>query len=246
MDYLILHADSSRMPVDLDRVDAIVSDPPFGIGYVHSGRGRAATGRRSVRRNGRAPIAGDDQPFDPQLWLRSGKPCLFWGAQHFAARLPEGGSWLAWDKSLGVGPADSFLDAEFGWCSLPGIQWNAFRFLWKGLCCEKGGESGGHRFHPMQKPVALMRWSIRLLGLAPGSVILDPYAGAGSTLIAAIAEGHRAIGIEIKREYGETARWRIERPHGPIPRAVREESLPLFGDESGFLPDERSGCDGAS
>lgn len=230
--YLIINGDSERLreSIDLSWVDAIVSDPPFGIKYVHSGRGRAVKGRRSVRRNGRVEIQGDDRPFDPRPWLKLGKPCLFWGAQHFADKLPLGGSWLAWDKSPdGKGPADTFLDIEFGWCSIPGLQRNGFRYLWKGLCCEKKGESNGHRFHPMQKPVALMRWSIGLLGLPKGSLILEPYMGGGPTLIAALAEGHRTIGIDVDGGYCRTARRRIKRPHAPIPRATPEGSMPLFG-----------------
>jgi site-specific DNA-methyltransferase (adenine-specific)/modification methylase len=228
MDYLIINGDCRKVVDDLSRVDAIITDPPFGIRYIHSGRGRAMMDRRSARRNGLSPIAGDDEPFDPTPWLASGKPCLFWGAQHFADKLPKGGSWLAWDKSLGKGPADTFLDVEFGWCSIPGIQRNGFRWLWKGMTCQKAGESNGHRFHSAQKPIALMRWSIQLLELSPGSIILDPYLGSGPAIIAAIAEGHRAVGIEIDPRYCRIAHRRVERPHAPIPRPEANELLPLF------------------
>ena len=56
-----------------------------------------------------------------------------------------------------------------------------------------------------------------LMGLPPDSLILDPYMGVGSTIIAALDEGHRAIGIEIDRGYCEVARRRIDaRPRPPL------------------------------
>ena len=60
------------------------------------------------------------------------------------------------------------------------------------------------------KPVALMRWCINHFNLAPGSLVLDPYLGAGSTGIAAVSMGHRFIGIEIDPDYFAIACRRIE------------------------------------
>jgi site-specific DNA-methyltransferase (adenine-specific) len=225
--WLVIHGDCRKLPLDLAAVDCVVTDPPYGIGYVHSGGGNGIHPRK--RRKSRLSIIGDDQPFDPVHWL--GKPCLLWGAHHYARRLPESGSWLAWDKSCGKGPADSFSDCDFAWCSMLGIKRNIFRFLWKGVACVKIGEGNRgsvYRYHPSQKPIALMRWCIRLMKLPPNSLILDPYCGSGSTIIAALAEGHRAIGVEKDARYCAIARRRIERPHSPAIRPAREEHFPLF------------------
>jgi site-specific DNA-methyltransferase (adenine-specific) len=54
--------------------------------------------------------------------------------------------------------------------------------------------------HPTVKPVALMRWLVRMV-TPPGGVVLDPFAGSGSTLVAAIEEGFDCIGIEREAEY---------------------------------------------
>lgn len=67
--------------------------------------------------------------------------------------------------------------------------------------------------HPTVKPVALMRWLVRL-ATPPGGIILDPFAGSGSTLIAAVHEGAWAIGMEREAEYAEIARRRITHVHG--------------------------------
>jgi site-specific DNA-methyltransferase (adenine-specific) len=72
--------------------------------------------------------------------------------------------------------------------------------------------------HPTLKPINLMRWLVRLVGGQPGSVILDPFAGSGSTGIAAILEGMNFVGIEQDAEYVEIARariaWWAEHPDG--------------------------------
>jgi DNA modification methylase len=63
--------------------------------------------------------------------------------------------------------------------------------------------------HPTVKPVALMRWLIRLV-TPPGGIVLDPFLGSGTTGIAAALEGVRFVGIEQSPEYAEIARRRIE------------------------------------
>ncbi|WP_370640030.1 DNA methyltransferase [Corallococcus sp. AS-1-12] len=68
---------------------------------------------------------------------------------------------------------------------------------------------GGHNFHPTVKSIALMRWLCRLV-TPPGGVVLDLFAGSGSTGIAALADGFEFIGIEREPEYLALARARIE------------------------------------
>lgn len=62
--------------------------------------------------------------------------------------------------------------------------------------------------HPTVKPLALMRWLVRLV-TPPGGVVLDPFAGSGTTLLAARQEHMRAIGIEREAEYAEMAAHRL-------------------------------------
>ena len=59
------------------------------------------------------------------------------------------------------------------------------------------------------KPVALMGWLCRLVAGQPGSLILDPFAGSGTTGIAALREGFRFLGMELDPEYIEIAEARI-------------------------------------
>lgn len=69
------------------------------------------------------------------------------------------------------------------------------------------GEVRNH--HPTVKPAALMAWLCRLVGGQPGSLILDPFAGSGTTGIAALREGFRFLGFELDPEYIEIAEARI-------------------------------------
>lgn len=202
------HGDCREVLPTLQGVDALVSDPPYGIAYQHSGGGRAAPGAKLPPvRNARMPIANDDVAFDPAHLLGFDATLIF-GADHYRARLPDGGTWICWDKSCGIGPADSFADAEFAWTSAK-VKRNVVRYLWKGVACEKAGEENGKRYHPTQKPVGLMQ---RCIDLLPSpQVICDPYMGSGSTGIAAVRMGRRFVGIEIDRRHFDVACERIER-----------------------------------
>ena len=72
---------------------------------------------------------------------------------------------------------------------------------------ENMGDKKEHRVHPTQKPLALMRWCLSLVPDA--ETVLDPFAGSGTTLVAARLEGRKAIGIEINEKYCEAAANRL-------------------------------------
>lgn len=81
----------------------------------------------------------------------------------------------------------------------------ASRFFYVSKC--KGNERAGNP-HPTVKPIALMRWLCRLV-TPPGGLVVDPFAGSGSTGEAALAEGLRFIGIEREDAYVQYARPRL-------------------------------------
>ena len=72
------------------------------------------------------------------------------------------------------------------------------------------GRTGGSKnTHPTVKPIALMRWLVRLV-TPPGGTVLEPFAGSGTTLAAAIIEGFNAIGCELTADYLPIIKGRIE------------------------------------
>jgi site-specific DNA-methyltransferase (adenine-specific) len=188
------------LPTTRGVVDAVVSDPPYGIGFVHSGKGGCLARSTSF---GGVAIAGDDRPFDPTPWLDFPTVVLF-GANHFADKLPASSNWLVWDKRDGVCSNDQ-ADCEMAWTNLSGPA-RLTRHLWNGML--KASERGISRVHPTQKPVAVMEWVLNQT-TNPNDVVLDPYMGSGTTGVAAIKAGRRFVGIEIDPTYFEIAVKRI-------------------------------------
>lgn len=212
MGYLIINGDCRRGLVDLSLVDAVVTDPPYGMGDS-SWASRPSKWRRA---DGFAPEGWDEAPGRLDILRGFTGPMAVWGGNYF--ELPPSRGWLTWHKP---DSPPSMADLELCWTNR---DMNARQFSWS--ISATNAERVGH---PSQKPVALMRWTIRQLGLRPDSLILDPWAGSGSTIIAALAEGHRTIGIEVDPRYCEIARRRIERPHAVISRDQTDKPLPLFG-----------------
>jgi site-specific DNA-methyltransferase (adenine-specific) len=83
------------------------------------------------------------------------------------------------------------------------------------------GEGNGHK---TVKPLALMRWLCRLTKTPTGGVVLDPFAGSGTTLLAALLEGRRAIGVEVNEGYAAVARKRLAEAEGPLFAHARERT----------------------
>jgi site-specific DNA-methyltransferase (adenine-specific) len=177
----------------------IVTDPPYGIGYVKGPSGARPANRWGCERRESIPVMHDDEPFDP-THLLSYPDVLMWGANHYAVRLPTTGRWLAWDKVAGSRVKDSFSDVDFAWHSRPGAS-RIISYLWKGVACVKKGEDHGYRWHPTLKPVGVMLWSMDQARVPPGGLVVDPYAGSGSTGVACLRSGRRCILIEKERRY---------------------------------------------
>ena len=83
----------------------------------------------------------------------------------------------------------------------------------------------GNKLHPTQKPVMALAPLIRSFTL-PGELVLDPFAGSGSSCAAALLTGRRYIGIELDTEYFQHASARLERVHERI--AAKKRSSPVL------------------
>jgi len=195
---VIYCCDCLEMLPQLPRVDAVATDPPYGIGFVHGAENIPnATKFQGVK------VLGDDQDFDPSPWLKW--PCILWGANHFSGRLPGKGRWIVWDKRAGSKCyGKDMSDCEIGWVSGDRRADRVFPYLWDGFL--RGSETGVPRVHPTQKPIAVMEWCLQFVD---GETILDPFMGSGTTLVAAKNLGRKAIGIEIEEKYCEIAAKRL-------------------------------------
>jgi len=183
----------------LPKVDAVVTDPPYGIGESNE--------QNLSRGNLAAPTdyghyEWDSEPATPEqisLIRSCSRYQIIFGGNYFD--LPPSSCWLVWDKRNG---SNDFADCELAWTNLPKavrrIDW-----MWNGML-RKGRES---RHHPTQKPLGVMEWAIKQLPPS-AAIILDPFMGSGTTGVACAKLGRRFIGIEIEPKYFDIACRRIE------------------------------------
>ncbi|GAG83248.1 unnamed protein product [marine sediment metagenome] len=197
----IYHGDCLEILPQLEPVDLVLTDPPYGIGYNRNKK------HKGYQENNL--VFGDDSPFDPTPFLCF-KNLILWGGNCYASRLPDSKTWLAWHKTLTDNSKGQTSDFELAWTNC--ISRNRlFKYLWAG--CYRQGEVGQY-FHPTQKPVNLMIWCIQLSKTK--GAILDPYMGSGATLVAAKELGRKAIGIEIEEKYCKIAVRRLSQEVLPL------------------------------
>lgn len=185
----LYHGDCREILPTLPKVDAVVTDPPYGIGMDGGKVGKAEYERLSD---------WDAKPADVADLVAMGIPTVIWGGNYFG--LPPSSCWLVWDKeTAGV---TTFADCELAWTNLPKAV-RMIRHLWSGPYMRVKEA----RYHPTQKPVRIMEWCLQH---CPGDVVLDPYMGSGTTGVACANLGRGFIGIEAERKYFDIACERIE------------------------------------
>jgi DNA modification methylase len=181
----------SIMPT-LGRFDAVVTDPPYGIGEHGGGfRGRKGQNIRVLPNKGWDKSRPAGEAFAAMAACSDAQ--IIWGGNYFADMLPPSKGWLYWQQLMG----GDFADGELAWTSLD----RALREFTK---CPKNQGA----VHPTQKPVALMEWC---LGFLPDAkTILDPFMGSGTTLVACQRMGRAGTGIELDPDYFEIACRRVD------------------------------------
>ena len=195
----------------------VLTDPPYGIGIVKGGiigsessqpflkKGEVGV-RGVVKARKYVPFHGDNEPFDPTWLLTLGAAQIIFGAQYYASKLIDGTAWICWDK--GISGRTFFSEAEFAWTSFKG-RVRMYRHQWKGMLREGDRKTElKDRVHPTQKPVGLF---VQILGdiAAKYPIVLEPYSGSGSTLIACEKTGRTCYAMEIAPAYVDVAvaRW---------------------------------------
>lgn len=185
----------------LGRFDAVVTDPPYGIGAAASsfiGAKKRTNAKASPRDYG--DKQWDKEPADLSHFPLE-TPSIIWGGNFLD--LPNTKKWLIWDKKNdGMGLAD----CEMAWTNLVGAI-RIIRHEWAGF--RMGKEQGHERHHPTQKPIAVMEWC--LTHVPNATTILDPFMGSGTTLVACQRMGRMGTGIEIDPEYWTVACERVHK-----------------------------------
>lgn len=174
--------------------DCVVTDPPYGMAY-QSGWKESSS------------IANDNDTTCRDFVVENlgGRPALMFG--RWSVPRPAGvRELLIWDKGNWPGMGD---------LSLPwGPSTEEIYVLGNGFIGKRTGQilrdpkrpSGATALHPNEKPIGPMEMLVRA---APPGVILDPFCGSGSTLVAAKNLGRRVIGIELEERHCKTAAARL-------------------------------------
>jgi len=205
----LIQGDCREVLPTLGKVDAVVTDPPYGIGRVMKGG----------KGTGHWTLLSDGNPWDmvaPDLgfMMDCADHYVVWGGNYFP--LPPSRCWFVWDKLNAV--------PTMGQCEL---AWTNRDHPVQRISLPVGRNNFGH---PTEKPLALMQWVIELV---EAETILDPFMGSGTTGVAAVKLGRRFIGIEIEPRYFDIACRRIEeatrQPDMFIERAPepKQEAMPL-------------------
>ena len=171
----------------LPKVDAVITDPPYGIGIASN----------PVRQMHEKLDWDAAVPDDGVLGavLDAGAVAVVWGGNYF--NLPPVQCFFVWDKAQ---PQDfSLAMCEQAWTNKKGP---AKLYRQSVLSYRKE--------HPTQKPVELMKWCIEQVAVPPNGIILDAFMGSGTTGVAAVQMGRRFIGIEREPKYFDIACRRIE------------------------------------
>ena len=196
---LILGDCLAVMPL-LEPHDAILTDPPYGIGAASAkfiGTTKRVNAKCALRDYGHSEW--DDSPAD-MTWLNYAIPAIIWGGNFL--NLPKTKRWLVWDK---MNDGMALADCEIAWTNTIGAI-RIIRHEWAGF--RRGSEHGIFRQHPTQKPIALMEWC---LGFLPNAqTILDPFMGSGTTLVACQRLGRNGTGIELDPDYFAIACKRVD------------------------------------
>lgn len=183
----------------LEDGDVLVTDPPYGIDY------RSNAQRVSMARS----IHGDKDTTarDKVLELWGDQPALVFGTWRIE-RPTATRQLLIWDTkgALGMGAMDLPWKPAHQEVYVLGKGFEGPRTTDVLRFAPVQAMASNGRLHPHEKPIALMAELIRK---CPGEYVVDPFAGSGSTLVAAKQESRHAIGVEINEEYCEIAAKRL-------------------------------------
>lgn len=156
-----------------------------------------------------SPIIGDQSTETARLSYEILKPLskhlVIFGGNYFSDFLPPSPCWIVWDKKTGE---NNFADVELAWTNFDKHA-RLYEWMWNGMARKGDRQSEGRkRIHPTQKPVGLIREILSDFS-TDKDIILDPFGGSGTTLIACEQLGRKCRMMELDPHYCDViiARW---------------------------------------
>ena len=192
-------------------VDLVLTDPPYGINIARTGKvggaGKNFIGKM-VNSRQYTPSDWDNKPTPKKVFdeiFRVSKNQIIFGGNHFNEWLKQGNKWIVWDKKA----TGNFSKCELIWTSFKGAI-DKFDWEWNGFIQGngRGGRQRVQREHPSQKPIELMAYLIKKFS-SQDDLILDPFLGSGSSVVAAKFLKRNYLGVEISPEYIKIAEKRL-------------------------------------
>lgn len=195
----------------LEDIQAVVTDPPYGLGKRMQGGTWGAKDEMSGFLQW--DLEAKQEWIDTIISLNV--PTIIWGANYF--NVPSSRCWLMWNK---INSVPTMADMEMAWTNFdkPAKRFDA----------PVGRAEFGH---PTSKPLPLMQWCVNFL--PPQLAILDPFLGSGTTGAVCAKTGRSFKGIELNETYFQTSVDRIRKAYAqpdmfvsaPSPKPVQEALL---------------------
>ncbi|MEE9118300.1 MAG: site-specific DNA-methyltransferase [Calditrichia bacterium] len=201
-----------------ESVDLVIADPPYGIGESNEknlSRGTLAKPKDY------GSYDWDKERLEKSYFdemLRVSKNQLIFGGNYYIDYLHPSPCWIVWDKDNGN---NDFADCELIWGSFTSAV-RLFKWRWNGMLKERPEE----RFHPTQKPVALIEWLVENYSEV-GATILDPFIGSGTTAVACKKLNRNFIGFEREKKYCDIAEKRLRGTQPLLPEVLKAKPSKL-------------------
>ena len=204
----------------LSGIDAVITDPPYGLGKRMQGGTWGASRKKEMIWDAHAHA-------DFVIPLLNMAPIVvIWGGNYY--QLPPTRGWLSWFKPDAPPTMANF---ELAWTN----QDRNARQLSQTIAATNAERVG----HPTQKPLRLIEWCIDQVTVRSNSTVLDPFMGSGTTGVACIKHGRKFIGIEREEKYFDICVKRLEETAAqgiltPVEQSAAPDPLPpsLFAVES--------------
>jgi site-specific DNA-methyltransferase (adenine-specific) len=188
----LYHADCLDVLPFLSGIDAVITDPPYGLGSKMQGGTWGAKNKKMMQWD-------CDTNIGFVLPLLDFAPLVVvWGGNYYP--LPPSRGWLSWFKPDAPPTMGNF---ELAWTNID----QCARQISQSIAATNAERVG----HPTQKPIRVMVWTLEAARVPQGATVLDPFMGSGTTGIACIRSGRKFIGIERDAKYFEIAKERIRK-----------------------------------
>lgn len=221
-DATLILGDCLEILPTLDKMDAVVTDPPYGINIIENNNKKYYG--ESVQKEFKNIKWDEDVPVSQifkEIFKKSRNQIIF-GGNYFLEYLHSTPCYIIWDKR-GTLPKVPFADTEFAWTSFKKMS-KKYTVIQHGFIKDDDEK----KTHPTQKPVLLFNQILSDF-TKENELICDPFMGSGTTGVAALNLGRKFIGIEIEESYFDIACKRIEDAHSQPSLFDRKETFKQEG-----------------